>query len=105
MLIRTIEFIYHTNKYILERNIFINIKKVLSIIFETIIIVLIVKLLPIDIKFNSYINWIIYAIIVFIISSIVTITINLLVYRNDVNDLKRLLKNNFNKIFKRRSKK
>ena len=105
MLIRTIEFIYHTNKYILERNIFINIKKVLSIIFETIIIVLIVKLLPIDIKFNSYINWIIYAIIVFIISSIVTITINLLVYRNDVKDLMRLLKNNFNKIFKRRSKK
>lgn len=105
MLIRTIEFIYHTNKYILERNIFINIKKVLSIIFETVIIVLIVKLLPIDIKFNSYINWIIYAIIVFIISSIVTITINLLVYRNDVKDLKRLLKNNFNKIFKRRSKK
>ena len=105
MLIRTIEFIYHTNKNILERNIFINIKKELSIIFETIIIVLIVKVLPIDIKFNSYINWIIYAIIVFIISSIVTITINLLVYRNDVKDLKRLLKTNFNKIFKRRSKK
>ncbi len=48
MLIRTIEFIYHTNKYILKRNIFINIKKIISIIVETIIIVLIVRFLPLS---------------------------------------------------------
>lgn len=105
MLIRTIEFIYHTNKYILKRNIFINIKKIISIIVETIIIVLIVRFLPLSFKFNSYINWIVYAIIVFIISSIITITINLIVYKDDRKNLKQLLKNNFGKLFKRRKKK
>lgn len=105
MLIRTIEFIYHTNKYILKRNIFINIKKIMFIIIETIIIVLIVKILPFDFKFNSYINWIVYAIIVFIISSIVTITINLMVYKDDRKNLKQLFRNNFGKLFKRRKKK
>jgi len=38
MIIRTIEFIYHTNKYILKRNIFESIKKVFLIVIETIII-------------------------------------------------------------------
>ena len=102
MLIRTIEFIYHTNKYILKRNIFINIKKIISIVVETIIIVLIVRFLPLSFKFNSYINWIVYAIIVFIISSIITITINLIVYKDDRKNLKQLFNN---KLFKRRKKK
>ena len=104
MLIRTIEFIYHTNKYILNRNIFVNIKKVIVIILETILIVLIVRLIPINITINSYLNWIIYAIIVFVIASIVTISINMIMYKNDIGNLKQLLKNNFGKLFKRRKK-
>ena len=38
MTIRTIEFVFHTNKYILKRNIFVNLKKISLIILETIII-------------------------------------------------------------------
>lgn len=102
MLIRTIEFVYHTNKYILKRNIIINIKKIIFVIIETIIIVLIVRFLPINFKFDSYINWIIYAIIVFIIASIITIGINFIVYKDDRKNLKQLLNKNFNKLFRRR---
>ena len=102
MLIRTIEFVYHTNKYILKRNIIINVKKIIFVIIETIIIVLIVRFLPINFKFDSYINWIIYAIIVFIIASIITIGINLIVYKDDKKNLKQLLNKNFNKLFRRR---
>lgn len=104
MLLRTIEFIYHTNKYILERNIFINIKKIAVIVTEVLLIILVIKFIPINITFNSYINWIIYAIIVFVVASIITIGINILVYRDDIGNLKQLLKNNFGKLFKRRKK-
>ncbi|MGM9876379.1 MAG: lipopolysaccharide biosynthesis protein [Bacilli bacterium] len=104
MLVRTIEFIYHTNKYILERNIFINIKKIAVIVTEVLLIILVIKFIPINITFNSYINWIIYAVIVFVVASIITIGINILVYRDDIGNLKQLLKNNFGKLFKRRKK-
>lgn len=104
MLLRTIEFIYHTNKYILERNIFINIKKIAVIVTEVLLIILVIKFIPINITFNSYINWIIYAVIVFVVASIITIGINILVYRDDIGNLKQLLKNNFGKLFKRRKK-
>lgn len=104
MLVRTIEFIYHTNKYILERNIFINIKKIAVIVTEVLLIILVIKFIPINITFNSYINWIIYAVIVFVVASIITIGINILVYRDDIDNLKQLLKNNFGKLFKRRKK-
>lgn len=105
MLIRTIEFIYHSNKYILNRNIFISVKKVAVIILETLLIVLLVRLIPININMNSYFNWIIYAIIVFAIASIVTIGINLVIYKKDVKNLIQLLKNNFGRLFKRRKNK
>ena len=105
MIIRTLEFIYHTNKYILRRSLIINIKKIIFMIIETIIIVLIVKFLPFNFDFNSYINWIIYAVIVFMISCVVTIAINLIVYKEDRKNLKRIFNNNFNKLFKRRKKK
>ena len=41
MAIRTIEFVYHTNKYILERSVWESIKKILLVIVETLIIVFI----------------------------------------------------------------
>ena len=81
MTIRTIEFVYHTNKYILDRSIWESIKKILLVIIETIIIVIICKYLPF-VSNISYTHWIINAIMVFVVACIFTIFINYIFYRN-----------------------
>lgn len=82
MLVRTVEFVYHTNKYILERKIFASVKKIIIIFIETVIVVSIFKILPMP-TINSYFDWIIYSIIVFISSSIFVFLINLLCYKEE----------------------
>lgn len=86
MTIRTIEFIYHTNKYILKRNIFENIKKVLLIVIETIIIFILFKITP-QIENTSYVTWSINAIIVSIEACIVTVLLNIMMYKKDMKKI------------------
>lgn len=92
MLIRTAEFMYHTSKYILERNYWHCIKRVLITIIETLIIVVIIQLLP-QIAITSYTNWFIYAILVAVISTIITVCINLVIYNQEVKDMVKIMKN------------
>lgn len=96
MLIRTIEFIYHTNKYILKRNQFESIKKIILIVIETIMIVFLSRYLP-NIEVISYITWIEYAILVFILSLIIVIPINIILFRNEFNTFINIVKNIFRK--------
>ena len=91
MTIRTIEFVYHTNKYILERSIWESAKKILLVIIETLIIVLICRYLPF-VSNISYMNWIINAIMVLIVACIVTIGINYIFYRNEFKELDIIMK-------------
>ena len=84
MTIRTIEFIYHTNKYILCRSVLESIKKVLIVIIETLIIVIICKYLPF-LKNTNYFNLIINAIMVLIVASIITIIVNCLLFKKELN--------------------
>ncbi len=95
MTIRTIEFVYHTNKYILKRNIFESIKKILLIIVETILIIFICRFIP-CLDNISYINWLINAVMVGIVATLFVFIINVLVYKKDmkvfVEFFKRLLK-------------
>lgn len=83
MTIRTIEFIYHTNKYILNRSIMESIKKVFLVIVETILIIVICKYLP-SISVLNYFNFIIYSIKVFLISIVITFSFNSVFYRKDL---------------------
>ena len=57
MTIRTIEFVYHTNKYILDRSIWESIKKILLLVIETLLVIFISKYLPLVENIN-YLNWI-----------------------------------------------
>lgn len=95
MTIRTIEFIYHTNKYILKRNICESIKKISIIIIETLIIVLICKYLP-YLKNISYINLFVNGIMTATVAIIVVFTINILVYKKDM----KVFTNIFKKVLK-----
>jgi len=96
MIIRTIEFIYHTSKYILERNVWVSIKRVILVLLEITITVVLVGFLP-KIEFISYTNWLIYAILVAVVSSLVTVVINFIIYREDVKGLFGIVKRLLNK--------
>lgn len=94
IVVRTIEFIYHTNKYILKRNIFVSIKKIFIIIIETCLIVFVSKYLRIY-SYTSYLSWFINGIIIFMVSSIITMSINSLIYRREFKEVFSLLKRIF----------
>lgn len=96
MLIRTVEFIYHTNKYILNRNVLASVKKVFAILLETIITIIIVQFIP-KVETISYATWTINAIIVVIISLLTTILMNYIFYKNEMKEVIKILKRNFNK--------
>lgn len=100
MLIRTIEFVYHTNKYILNRNIFESVKKIIIIIIEVLIIVFLSKYLP-KINIISYLTWIEYALLVGILSVVIVLSVNIIIYRKEFKEMRNIFKN----LFKQRSKK
>ena len=86
MTIRTIEFMYHCSKYILKRNIFYTFKRLLVIAIEVGIITLIVNIIP-SIHISNYINWIIQACIVFCISSLVVLLVNIVFYYKNFKNI------------------
>jgi len=92
MLIRTVEFIYHASKYILERSIWISIKKALVIGVEVVVIIFIMQFIP-DFKSLSYMAWILKGIIVFSISTILVVAINVTIYIDDFKEGLNVLKN------------
>lgn len=92
MVIRTIEFMYHTSKHILERNMWYTFKRLLVIAAEFLIVILIVNILP-QIEVLTYFNWIAKGLMIVGISSIVIVTINCMVYKDNVKNVINIAKN------------
>ena len=86
MFIRTIEFMYHTSKYILERSIWYTFKRLLVIAIEVGIVAVLVNVIP-SIEINGYKTWVLQAVIVGVISTIVVLTINCIVYKDNVKNV------------------
>lgn len=86
MSIRTIEFMYYSSKYILERNIYYVFKRVIIIGIELVIITLCVSILQNE-NFIGYLGWGIKAIKVTVISSIIVISINPLIYKENLKNI------------------
>ena len=82
MLIRTVEFVYHANKYILKRSIWESVKKILITVVATIIIVLIMNFVNINasVGFGA---WIVCALVTFLIASVITLLLFFLFYKKD----------------------
>jgi len=91
MLIRTAEFIWYVNKYILMRNVWITVKKILILIVETIVIIIISQHIFAP-EMNSYLHWIIYAICIVAISATITLPVNYLLYKDDFRELCKMFK-------------
>ncbi len=89
-LVRTIELIYHANKYILRRSNFQSVIKIGLIILETVIIIVLCNHLPL-ISYINFSKWIINAVMVFLVSCMVTIVINYVVFKDDFSNLKNII--------------
>jgi len=90
ILIRTIEFVYYANKYILKRQIIISIKKILLIIFETVLVSIFMCWIRLPLTVN-YISWIKQAIIVLISVSFLIIGIVSFFYSGELKSVLNLL--------------
>lgn len=96
MFIRTCEFIYHSNIFVLNRKIIIVIKKIIIMVLEILLIILLWSLIPIR-NASSYLSWFINAIIMFGITFGVIVGINAIVYTNDFKEMLNIFKSIINK--------
>ena len=90
--IRTIEYIYHTNKYILDRNVIVSVKKIFIIVIELFLVIIIFKFIPFLLVNNSYLNWLINAVFVFLITSLIVLSFNCVIYRKEFKEILKILK-------------
>lgn len=80
MAFRTIEFMYHTSKYILNRSIWEALKRLIVIALEVGVVALILNIIP-KIEIVSYQTWALYAVAVASISAVLVITTNCLIFK------------------------
>ena len=73
-MIRTIELMYYTSKNILKRKVLYTYKRLLVIAIEIILIVLVINMIP-RIEITSYLTWVIYGAIVFVIASLIVLSL------------------------------
>ena len=86
MSIRTIEFIYYSAKFILQRDIFYGFKRIIVIGIEFGIITLCVRLLP-NMNVDGYLPWVIQAIKVSLITCAIVLIVNALVYKENLKNI------------------
>ncbi len=89
MTIRTVEFAYHTNKYVIRRNLFVSIKKILAVIAETIIIFILCSSINLP-EITSITSWCTNAVIIFLVASVITFFTDLILFKKDFAFLTRL---------------
>ena len=95
MMVRTIEFMYHSAKYILKRKMKYAFIHLTITIVETIIIFILSKFFIKNVLFDNYFVWVKYAFIIAAIAMIITLTINCIIYRKQAKETIELLKRNF----------
>ena len=99
MTIRSIEIIYHTNRYIIERNAFESVKKLFLVAIETGIIITVCRVIP-CLEFTSYMTWAINAFIFMTVSLFIVLVMNFVFYRKELINCFLM----FGKIIKRKRK-
>lgn len=95
MIVRTVEFMFHSAKHILDRQINYAFIHLFITIIETIIIFIISKLILKGVEFINYFVWIKYACIVFVIASIITLIVNCIIYKKQTKEMIKLVKRFF----------
>lgn len=86
MLFRTVQYAIYLSKNILKRTIWEFVKRVIVYTTSSFVAILIINFLP-SIIIDSYIKWLIYAIIILAITTTITLIIGALFYKNDIKDI------------------
>lgn len=102
--IRMVEFVYHANRYILKQKIWNSVGRIVVMLLAMMIVVAICSAIQYS-ELTGYMSWLLRAIIVFIISCIVTFIVNIIFYKNDVERIINRIVSLTKKILKRRAKK
>lgn len=91
MTVRTIEFCYHSSKYILDRNVLQGFIKPVVALIETLVLYFILRNIQI-VVISNYFTCLINAIVIFAISTIFIGVINYILYKNDFGNFKDIVK-------------
>lgn len=91
MFVRTVEFVYHANKYILKRNFWNSVSKIIVVVVATITTTLIVISIPLSMP-DSFISWAKNALIVLLIASNITLLIFSICYRGETSSILKWVK-------------
>jgi O-antigen/teichoic acid export membrane protein len=91
MLFRTIQYAIYLSKHILERSIWIFIKRFAISIMTVILIIILYQRIP-HFRVDSYVTWMLYAIITGIMVSFVTILISIMFYHENLLGLLELIR-------------
>lgn len=98
MLFRMIELVNHSNKYILKQSAKKSLIRIFVSIVELMIIVCVMSKIQNFIKIGSYFDWLLLAIITFLISTLITLLLNYIFHKKEYDDAIKATAN----IFKRR---
>ena len=85
MIVRTVEFIYYANRFILKRNVWFSIKKIIIMLTELIIIVSSINFNVME--YNSYVSWGINACLIFVYDFILILICNLILYPKERKEI------------------
>lgn len=96
MIVRTAEFVYHSSKHILERSLWISVKRISLLLLQVLVVVCIMRIIP-KVEVISYTTWILQAMITAGISVLVVLPINILVYKEESKKAIQIAKGILNK--------
>ena len=91
MPIRTFGFIYYGSTKILETK-FINSLKIIIVSFIEMLIVMLFQIFCININIDTYIKWVILAVITIVVITVFVLLVNIILFRNDFNDIIKMIK-------------
>lgn len=92
MLVRTLDYVNYASKHVLKRRRKIAYKHILLFVVEVAIVYMIAEMFILkDVQFLSYLTWMQYALLTFILSTLVVITINCIAFRDDILLVARVL--------------
>ena len=91
MPIRTFGFIYYGSTKILETK-FINSLKIIIVSFIEMLIVMLFQIFCININIDTYIKWVILAVITIVVITVFVLLVNTILFRNDFNDIIKMIK-------------
>lgn len=96
MFVRTIEFMYYSSKKILQRSSLYTFSRLIVIAIEVFAIILMMNFI-FKTNITNYGEWALQAFVAFIITSIIVIPVNCLIYRKDTKDILDMIKVFLNK--------